>query len=185
MAGIPVRRAPPRHLQTLILLLFCGIFAVYRVQDAATFREDVVPRRPPIMPSWRIAGAEEDGEEEEESLGNDFAVFHPWIPPNGTESKSLSVGGSNGTSALWVTMGLCWSSNTKYHDKKDFPYREAAPLSIQLWTRMAEARVIILIVYSEESVPPDLGKYKGNFTSSSRLTQRPYITTKELNQRKI
>ena len=186
MAGIPFPRAPPRHFQTLILLLFCGVFAVYRVQDAATLGDDVVPRRPPIMPSFRIAGAEEDGEEEENS-GNDFAVFHPWVPPNGTESKRLSVGSSNGngTSALWVTMGLCWSSNTKYHDKKDFPYREAAPLSIRLWMKMVEARVIILIVYSEESVPPDLGQYKGNLTSSSRLTQRPYITTKELNQRII
>ena len=167
MAGIPFPfpRAPPRHFQRLILLLFCGVFAVYRVQDAAIFGDDVLPRRPPIMPSFRIAGAEEDGEEEENS-GNDFAVFRPWVPPNGTESKRLSGGSRNGTNALWVTMGLCWSSNTKYHDKKDFPYREAAPLSIRLWMKMAEVKVIILIVYSEESVPPDLGKYKGNVTSS-------------------
>ena len=187
MAGIPFQfpRAPSRHFQTLILLLFCGVFAVYRVRDAATLGDDVVPRRPPIMPSFRIAGAEEDGEGEEENAGNDFAVFHPWVPPNGTESKSLSAGSSNGTSALWVTMGLCWSSNTKYHDKKNFPYREAAPLSIRLWTRMAEAKVIILIVYSEESVPPDLGKYKGNATSSWLPTHRLYITTKELDRRKI
>ena len=90
MAGIPFQfpRVPPRHFQTLILLLFCGVFAVYRVQDAATLGDDVVSRRPPIMPSFRIAGAEEDGdEEEEENSGNDFAVFHPWVPPNGTESK--------------------------------------------------------------------------------------------------
>ena len=114
MAGIPFQfhRAPQRHFQTLILLLFCGVFAVYRVQDAATLGDDVVSRRPPIMPSFRIAGAE-DGEEEENS-GNDFAAFHPWDPPNGTESKSLSGGSRNGTNALWVTMGLCWSSNTMH-----------------------------------------------------------------------
>ena len=176
MAGIPFQfpRAPPRHFQTLILLLFC-VFTVYRVRDASNLGDDVALRRPPIMPSFHIEGAEDEGEEEENS-GNDFAVYHPWVPSNGTESNSApgtenGMGSSSETSALWVTMGLCWSSNTKYHDKKNFPYREAAPLSIRLWMKMAEARVIILIVYSEESVPPDLGKYKGNVRPTQRLCQ--------------
>ena len=62
-------------------------------------------------------------------------------------------------------MGLCWSANTEYHDKKNFPYREAAPLSIRLWMKLAGARVIIQIVYSEESVPRSLEKYKERLES--------------------
>ena len=62
-------------------------------------------------------------------------------------------------------MGLCWSANTEYHGKKNFPYREAAPLSIRLWMRLAGARVIIQIVYSEESVPRSLEQYKERLES--------------------
>ena len=127
-------------------------------------------RRPPIMPSLRISVTTED-EEDGDQIGNDLAV--PGVPPNaaevnsgtGTDSRIVTKNGT-GTSfttspALWATMGLCWSSNTEYHDKKNFPYREAAPLSIQLWRRIAKARVILQIVYSEESVPSGLGRYKG------------------------
>ena len=130
-------------------------------------------RRPPIMPSLRISVTTED-EEDGDQIGNDLAV--PGVPPNaaevnsgtGTESGIVTKNGT-GTSfttspTLWVTMGLCWSSNTEYHDKKNFPYREAAPLSIQLWRRIAKARVILQIVYSEESVPSGLGRYKGKNT---------------------
>ena len=157
-------RAPPRHFQTLLLLLFC-VFAVYRIQDATPGQEEaIILRRPPIMPSFRISVTEDESQEipneEGEEIGNDLAM--PRVP-NATEATRSSAAGNSSFSSpgLWVTMGLCWSSNTEYHDKKNFPYREAAPLSIQLWMRFARARVILQIVYSEESVPVGLAQYKG------------------------
>ena len=38
------------------------------------------------MPSFRISADEDLGEETH--TGNDFAVYHPWVPPNATESFS-------------------------------------------------------------------------------------------------
>ena len=58
-------------------------------------------------------------------------------------------------------MGLCWSTNTKFHGKQNFPYKEAAPLSAQLWMRLSSSiKVILHIVYSEPLPPDDLIEYK-------------------------
>ena len=62
---------------------------------------------------------------------------------------------------IWITMGLCWSSNTKYWGKENFPYKEAAPLSAQLWMRLSKSITVILhVVYSEPEPPEDLLEYK-------------------------
>jgi hypothetical protein len=62
---------------------------------------------------------------------------------------------------IWITMGLCWSTNTKYHGKQNFPYKEAAPLSAQLWMRLSSSiKVILQVVYSEPNPPEDLIEYK-------------------------
>ena len=67
---------------------------------------------------------------------------------------------------IWITMGLCWSTNTKFHGKQNFPYKEAAPLSAQLWMRLSSSiRVILQVVYSEEKIPDDLIEYKKKLES--------------------
>ena len=62
---------------------------------------------------------------------------------------------------IWVTMGLCWSSNAKVWGKENFPYKESAPLSAQLWMRLSSSiKVILHVVYSEPEPPEDLIEYK-------------------------
>ena len=62
---------------------------------------------------------------------------------------------------IWITMGLCWSSNAKVWGKENFPYKESAPLSAQLWMRLSSSiKVILHVVYSEPEPPEDLIEYK-------------------------
>ena len=46
---------------------------------------------------------------------------------------------------IWITMALCWSKNTEYHGKGNFPYADAAPLSAQLWMRLTPAKAILQV----------------------------------------
>jgi hypothetical protein len=58
------------------------------------------------------------------------------------------------------TLGLCWSENAQVHGKENFPYKDAAPLSSQLWMKITPAKVVIQIVYSEAEVTNELKDYK-------------------------
>ena len=46
-------------------------------------------------------------------------------------------------SITWITMGLCWSGNAQILGKNKFPYKEAVPLSIQLWNKFTPAKVLL------------------------------------------
>ena len=46
-------------------------------------------------------------------------------------------------SVTWITMGLCWSGNAQILGKNKFPYKEAVPLSIQLWNKFTPAKVFL------------------------------------------
>ena len=46
-------------------------------------------------------------------------------------------------SVTWITMGLCWSGNAQILGKNKFPYKEAVPLSIQLWNKFTPAKVLL------------------------------------------
>jgi len=63
-------------------------------------------------------------------------------------------------SQTYITMGLCWSENAQVHHKENFPYKEAAPLSAQLWMKFTPAKVILQIVYSEPEISEELSNYK-------------------------
>ena len=65
----------------------------------------------------------------------------------------------------WITMGLCWSANAQVYGKENFPYKEAAPLSSQLWMKLTPAKVIMQIVYSEQEISEELKEYKKNLES--------------------
>ena len=64
------------------------------------------------------------------------------------------------THQTWITMGLCWSANAQVLGKEKFPYKEAVPMSSQLWMKITPAKVIVQIVYSEPDPSPDLLTYK-------------------------
>ena len=65
----------------------------------------------------------------------------------------------------WITMGLCWSANAQVHGKENFPYKDAAPLSSQLWMKITPAKVIMQIVYSEAEISEELKDYKKELES--------------------
>ena len=56
------------------------------------------------------------------------------------------------SSKIWVSMGLCWSSNAQVHNKENYPYKYAATGSTQLWKNLTSANVILQIIYSEPEV---------------------------------
>ena len=68
-------------------------------------------------------------------------------------------------SQTYITMGLCWSENAQWHGKENFPYKQAAPLSAQLWMKFTPAKVILQIVYSEPKISEDLKAYKEELES--------------------
>ena len=50
-------------------------------------------------------------------------------------------------SVTWITMGLCWSGNAQILGKNKFPYKEAVPLSIQLWNKFTPAKVLLYNIH--------------------------------------
>eukprot|EP00095_Tigriopus_kingsejongensis_P006885 maker-scaffold125_size330479-snap-gene-0.11 protein:Tk06885 transcript:maker-scaffold125_size330479-snap-gene-0.11-mRNA-1 annotation:"hypothetical protein" len=83
-------------------------------------------------------------------------------PPSlgGDPRQSVKVRQRLKKTNIWVTMALCWSGNTQYHGKSKFPYREALPLSTQLWRNLTTARVVVQIVYNETSISEALRAYR-------------------------
>ena len=60
---------------------------------------------------------------------------------NRIEDKSENV---TVPSVTWITMGLCWSGNAQILGKNNFPYKEAVPMSTQLWNKFTPAKVKFL-----------------------------------------
>ena len=60
-----------------------------------------------------------------------------------------------------------WNAHTPLppHVNFDFPYKDAAPLSSQLWMKITPAKVIMQIVYSEDEVSEELIDYKKKLES--------------------
>ena len=72
-------------------------------------------------------------------------------------------------------MGLCWSANAQVHGKEKFPYKDAAPLSSQLWMKITPAKVILQIVYSEPEIPDELKEYKKEMERYAVFLYRTFI----------
>lgn len=75
------------------------------------------------------------------------------------EPKEIHYENSEGPQT-WITMALCWSANAQVHGKENFPYKDATPLSTQLWMKLTPAKVILQIVYSEPEISDELKEYK-------------------------
>ena len=120
------------------LLSFCiCTFVVYQMQEGALERMDKLNHIKPPQPMLSTFQIKHDEEEQNE-------IF---------ESKEASK-------KVWITMGLCWSGNTKFHGKEGFPYKEAVKYSSRLWHHLTEAKVILQVVYSEDEVSQELREYQ-------------------------
>lgn len=141
--------------KTMCILCVCVVF-VYKIQEVALDRmedlgRELVPPRP-VLSTYDVHSLsihDEDKEEVEDDVGLD------------TEHKTQ----------VWITMGLCWSANAQVHGKEKFPYKDAAPLSSQLWMKLTNAKVLLQIVYSEPQVSEDLLHYKKEMESYGALVK--------------
>ena len=83
------------------------------------------------------------------------------LPQQHPTNESSSIDGRNTKiPQIWITMGLCWSTNTQYYGKENFPYKESALLSAQLWMHLTPVKVILQVIYSEPYPTEELLAYK-------------------------
>ncbi len=161
-----------RSLILNTLLLLCGCtFLVYQMQELAldhlgdTGREHLRKRPAPAALNLDLlrepelgAGSSVLGSSARVSSALESNMPAPSVSGSSASSQSASVSkysgqsvkgssdaGSTSAARIWITMGLCWSSNTKYHDKGKFPYKAAAPLSARLWQILTPAKVILQV----------------------------------------
>ena len=51
---------------------------------------------------------------------------------------------------IWISMGLCFSTNTKMYKKQNYPYAQVTPLAILLWYHFfPDIRIILYLVYDQ------------------------------------
>ena len=158
-------------VNTFGLLCVC-VFMVYQMQEVALNKMEELNtsfQRPPILAFHQITSNDDEDNFVAHSENEVVEISHyPNHPPSEVtqkvaakpSSKELGQVHNLYKDKIWITMALCWSTNTVYHGKEKFPYNEAAPLSAQLWMNLTKARVILQIVYSEDKVPADLAEYK-------------------------
>lgn len=127
--------------KSLLILCVC-VFCVYEVQEVALNKMDNYNRQmgpPPPLPALS-------------TLDIHALSSHNEVPAAKNDTSSGPQ--------VWITMALCWSANAQVHGKENFPYKDALPLSSQLWMKVTPAKVVVQIVYSEEEVSEDLMNYK-------------------------
>ena len=90
--------------------------------------------------------------------GNPAYIFSQVVRVTESPVKHLKSNVTKETK-IWVSMSLCWSTNTKYHGKGKFPYTQAAIFSSQLWLQTNLVKVLLQIIYIGTRVPKDLIEY--------------------------
>ena len=95
-----------------------------------------------LEPRWDyLTGDDDDGE------GGQSPGRHPKIPLPNVEQQSRGPRPAK----LWISMGLCYSENTRLFSKSKYPYAEVTPLAVLLWRHFApDAGVLVRIVYTGE-----------------------------------
>ena len=106
----------------------------YNVNEGEGFKSFLAPR-------WDCLSGDED---EDQSPGRRHP--HPMIPPEREHGKSPRK--------LWISMGLCYSENTRLFMKSSYPYAEVTPLAVILWGHFApDAGVLVRIIYTGKVSP--------------------------------
>ena len=144
------------------VLLICGcVFIIFEIQSTIFDKTSEFSIPPPVPYTLN-------------EIEVDTLLPHQALHENKIDnSATWHVGGKEyKIPQIWITMGLCWSTNTKFHGKQNFPYKEAAPLSAQLWMRLSPAiKVILQVVYSEPEPPDDLIEYKNKLESFGAIVK--------------
>jgi len=61
---------------------------------------------------------------------------------------------------IWLSMAVCFSSNTGFHSKAKFPYTLSARLAGKLWLNMTDVRTIIQVIYETKDAESEaLSRY--------------------------
>ena len=118
------RRQQQWGLKTFLILCVC-VFCVYEIQDVALenmdkYHHQISPAPKPILSVMDIHSLSDQGAHHDVSHITDD--IHQ-------EQRAAQV---------WITMALCWSANAQVHGKENFPYKDAAPLSSQLWMNITK-----------------------------------------------
>lgn len=175
-----------RILQNVFILILC-VICIYQVQELALESAEEYERsyfRPPVSPvdfelsefgKMNLTASNERLRYEFKglSIGDSKSANHNDVTSVDIEIKKPLEGVQKKLEPIniWVTMALCWSENTQYHGKGQFPYKEALPLSSQLWLNLTTARVIAQIVYTEPSISDELRSYQSQLESHGVLVK--------------
>ncbi len=133
------------------------MFCVYQIQDVALnnipdpSHSQAAPVPRPILSALDIHTLAIQGEDHD---------VHDHDVPEAVVHDQDADEVENKDAQVWITLGLCWSANAQVHGKENFPYKDSAPLSSQLWMKMTPAKVVIQIVYSEPEPTEELMAYK-------------------------
>ena len=109
--------------KSLLILCIC-VFCVYEIQEVALNNMDKYSQMAPPRPAMSLLQLH--------SLAN-HEEHHQIVDVNDGSPESRTT---------WITMGLCWSANAQVHGKENFPYKDAAPLSSQLWMKVSFERTV-------------------------------------------
>ena len=105
------------------------VLILYNVDNSERFKSFLEPR-------WDYLSSNGDGDQSPRQRHP-----HPKIPPereHGTRSRKL-----------WISMGLCYSENTRLFMKSSYPYAEVTPLAVILWRHFSpDAGVLVRIIYT-------------------------------------
>eukprot|EP00094_Tigriopus_californicus_P001027 TCALIF_00994-PA protein Name:"Protein of unknown function" AED:0.19 eAED:0.19 QI:0/1/0.66/1/1/1/3/108/391 len=156
---------------------------MYQVQELALESGEASKHtyaRPPISPVvFELTGSNDYDEHDLNEVNAEFIDdSKPVNHHDATSPSMVQAKPSKGVrekpdpiNTIWVTMALCWSENTHYHGKGQFPYKDALPLSSQLWLNLTTARVIAQIVYTEPSISDELRSYQSQLESYGVLVK--------------
>ncbi len=62
---------------------------------------------------------------------------------------------SSNPEGVWISISVCFSSNTNLHGKQNYPYKVATRLSSSLWRQIAQKQVIVQVVYEDKDENSD------------------------------
>ena len=69
---------------------------------------------------------------------------------------------------IWISISVCWSSNTRMHRKGHFPYRLATKLAVLLWRARTRYEVLVQVVHDpKDAAKPELLEFEQDLRNAS------------------
>lgn len=85
------------------------------------------------------------------------------------KNQSWDISETNFNPKIWISMAVCFSSNTHYYKKMQYPYKYALLLSTDLWLQITNHSILITIVHKETARSPHLELYTAKLNRSDRV----------------